>query len=392
MRDEKIIPQLPLTIHSTNNTHIVNILSKLVSFDTTTINDTLDAVLWIKEYLENYGLDARLIYNPSMTRASLIASFSGDNTVKNTIFCGHLDVVPADKNAWETNPFTLTQKDNKLYGRGTADMKGGIAVLLSLVPSFVQQKKNFTIILTHDEETTGNGIREVLNTPDIQTFLKKARGCIVMEPTHSCLVLGHKTVTDGMITIKGKPAHSSNPKLAVNALFYAVEIYKKFYSLANNLIHETDRDFQIPYSVADILMFNAGHAINVMPSKACLAYSCRFISEKLEQEFLSNLKKEIHFYIDKIEGLSVNIDNESHLPALETSTNNPFVQELSKIFTFAQYKKVSFGTEAGHFSLLGIPTVVCGPGSIENAHQDNEFITEEQLLYYAKQLNRFFLT
>ena len=373
-----------------DNALMIDILSKLVSFDTTTSNDTLEAVLWIKQYLEHYGVDVRFVYNPSQTRASLVASFKGNNIDKSTVFCGHLDVVPADKNVWETDPFTLTKIDAKLYGRGTTDMKGGIAVLLSLVPIFVQRQKNFIIILTHNEETTSDGICEVLNDSIVQGLLEGVKGCIVMEPTNSCIVLGHKTATAGTITIKGKPAHSSNPALAVNALFHAVEIYKRFCSLASSLTQQKDSDFEIPYSVADILIFNAGTAINVIPSEATLSYSCRFLSENAEKIFLSQLEQMVCSYVDSIDGLSVSFSNEIHLPALETPSNDSFIQELSQFFSFAQYKKVSFGTEAGHFSLLGIPTVVCGPGSIEKAHQDDEFITEEQLSFYQQQLAKLF--
>ena len=382
---------IPLISLSENNNPIIDILSQLISFDTTTSNDTLEAVFWVKRYLKNYGLNVRLIYNPSKTRASLVASFIRNTTDKSVIFCGHLDVVPVNQKNWQTNPFALTKKQDKLFGRGASDMKGGIAVILSLVPTLIQQQKNFIIILTHNEETTGTGIQEVLNDSYVRSFLHNVAGCIVAEPTNSCLVLGHKTATAGTITLTGKPAHSSHPDLAVNALFHAVEIYKNFYFLASRLSQQTDNDFEIPHSVADILIFNAGTAVNVIPAEASLTYSCRFISEQAEQTFLAELEKDIYTYANQIKGLSVHFDNHLHIPALETTQNNLFVQKLLSVFAFGPYKKVSFGTEAGYFSLLGIPTVVCGPGNIEQAHQDNEFITEEQLYYYYNQLKQLFL-
>ncbi len=367
-----------------------DILSQLISFDTTTAKDTLDAVHWVRHYLENAGMTVRLIYNAPYTRASVVATFAGNPTDKNVIFCGHMDVVPASPNTWETDPFVMTEKDGLLFGRGVADMKGGIAVLLSLVPEFIKRRKNFTIILTHNEEIAGTGITEVLNDAAVQKILSQTRGCLVLEPTLSRVVLGHKTATSGSVTLKGKPAHSSNPKLAVNALAHAVELYNIFYGLAARLSDEQDADFEVPYSVADILILNGGTAVNVIPDSASFTYTCRFISEEAETLFLAAFKQRARAYVEQIAGLSVHFGEALHLPALEMAQDDNFVQDVLTVFPFAPHKKVSFATEAGHFSKLGIPTVVCGPGNIEQAHQDNEFIDPSQLAFFYEKLNRWY--
>ncbi len=367
----------------------IDILAKLIAFDTTTSKDTLEAVTWVEQYLKTCGMSVCLVYNQHKTRASLIASFEGNSTDKNLIFSGHLDVVPAINKAWNTNPFMLTQKNDLLFGRGTSDMKGGIAVMLSLVPVLIQRKKNFTIILTHDEEVTINGIKEVLADTTTLELIKHAKGCMVLEPTLSNIILGHKTASSASLEIKGKPAHSSNPKLSVNALFYAVEIYKIFYELTAQLDKTQDNDFDIPYSVADVLILKGGEAINVMPDTASLTYTCRFISEKAEQIFLDELERRINDYVNKIDGLTVTYNNKIHLPALETDEKSDFVQKATACFAFAKNKKVSFATEAGYFSSLGIPTIVCGPGDIAQAHQNNEFIELKQLACFYEKLNKF---
>ncbi len=367
----------------------IEILSKLVSFDTTTANDTLEAVNWVRHYLDTYGVPARLVYNETKTRASLVADFVGTPDKESVIFCGHMDVVPATTDAWDTNPFVMAEKDGRLFGRGTADMKGGIAVLLSLIPDLVARKKNFIIILTHNEEVAGNGIEEVLNDPQTQPLLQKATGCMVLEPTLSQIILGHKTATSRTIEIKGKPAHSSNPGLAVNALFHAVEIYKLFYDLAATHNTVRDTDFEIPYSVADILLMKGGTAVNIIPDSANLTYTCRFISEASETHFLTELENRVNAYTAGVSGLSVHFGNAIHLPALETVESADFVQKALSCFTFGAYKKVSFATEAGHFSLRGIPAIVCGPGNIEQAHQNNEFIEISQLDSFYEKLNHF---
>ncbi len=366
----------------------IDILSKLISFDTTTSKDTLEAVTWVEQYLKTCGMSVRLIYNPLKTRASLVASFQGNSQNKNLIFSGHLDTVPATAETWNTNPFIMTPKNNLLFGRGTSDMKGGIAIMLSLVPTLIQRKKNFVIILTHDEEIAGNGIKEVLADAATQELIKDAKGCMVLEPTLSNIILGHKTASSVSLEIKGKPAHSSNPKLSVNALFYAVEIYKIFYELTAQLENKPDNDFDIPYSVADILILQGGKAINVMPDTASLTYTCRFISEKSEKAFLDKLEKRICDYVNNIQDLSVRFYNKIHLPALETNEKSDFVQKALTCFTFAKNKKVSFATEAGYFSSLGIPTIVCGPGDIAQAHQNNEFIELKQLACFYEKLDK----
>ncbi len=366
----------------------IDILTKLVAFDTTTAKDTLEAVNWVEQYLKTCGMSVCLIYNKLKTRASLVASFIGNSKDEKLIFCGHLDVVPATNEGWDTNPFKLTLKSDLLFGRGTSDMKGGIAVMLSLVPTFVKRKKNFVIILTHDEEVAGNGIKEVLSDAQTLDLIKDARGCMVLEPTLSNIILGHKTATSVSLEIKGKSAHSSNPKAAINALFYAVEIYKFFYELTAQLDKKQDDDFDIPYSVADVLILKGGEAINVIPDSASITYTCRFISEKTELVFLQKLEKKIGEYVKRISGLSVRFYDKLHLPALETDIKSDFVQKASKYFTFAKNKKVSFATEAGYFSLLGIPTIVCGPGDIAQAHQNNEFVELNQLTYFYEKLDK----
>ncbi len=367
----------------------IDILAKLIAFDTTTSKDTLEAATWVEQYLKNCGMSVRLIYNQSKTRASVVASFTGNSSDGNVVFCGHLDVVPANCQVWNTNPFVLTQKNNLFFGRGTADMKGSIAVMLSLVPSFVRRKKSFMIILTHNEEIAGAGIREVLADKATLEFVKKAEGCMVLEPTLSNVVLGHKTASSVSIEIKGKSAHSSTPESAVNALFYAVEIYKIFYQLSALFSKKRDNDFDVPYSVADVLILNGGKAINVMPDTANLTYTCRFLSEKEEKTFLDELEKQICNYVKSINGLSVRFYNKVHIPALEMDEKVDFVQKAAQCFGFAKNKKVSFATEAGYFSLLGVPTVVCGSGNIAQAHQDNEFVEAEQLACFYEKLNKF---
>ncbi len=366
----------------------IDILSKLISFDTTTSIDTLDAVYWVKDYLEKCGMRVHLVYNPAKTRASLVGAYTGNLSDKQIVFCGHLDVVPADMEQWLTNPFELTEKNGVLYGRGTADMKGGIAVLLSLVPTFIERNKNFAVVLTHNEEIAGDSIQEVLNDTESQRILTGAKGCIVMEPTLSRIVLGHKSATCGSIAVKGKSAHSSNPTLGVNALAHAIAIYNLFYTVANPFKKRSDDAYEVPHAVADILVLKSGTAINIIPDFATFTYSCRFLSEKTERVFLNEMEKAIVDYVDGIDGLSVEFGHKMHLPALENSENDSFVQEALTCFSFAAYKKVSYATEAGHMAQFGISTIVCGPGNIDNAHQHNEYVTRDQLSDYYTRLDK----
>ncbi|MCL2338687.1 MAG: M20/M25/M40 family metallo-hydrolase [Proteobacteria bacterium] len=348
---------------------MLDILQQLIEIDTTTARDTVDAAAYVRDRIVRAGGDAHLAYNPGKTRAGVVGII-GDPRQPGVVFSGHLDVVPAD-----AGMFRVRHVGSRLYGRGTCDMKGAIATLLSLLPEMAASGKTFRFAFTHDEETGGSGINDVLAAAD----LKNASGCIVMEPTENRIVLGQKTSTHGEIHITGRAAHSSNPENGVDAIKHAVRIYEIFTEKLCPFQSRADPAFTVPHSVATICRFSAGTAQNIIADFAKLEYSARFLNNESEQKFFANLDAAIAEYAQTIDGLSVKSFRPAHLPAFDTPNDAPFVAGLAAFAETAKIPKVSYGTEAGHYAAMGIPTVVLGPGSIDQAHTADEFVEIGQL-------------
>lgn len=357
---------------------MIEILEKLIAIDTTTANDTLAAAEFVRDFLMERGVSSRLIYNAAKSRAGLIATI-GDPDNSGIILSGHLDTVPADKNDWSTDPWVLARKGGRLYGRGTTDMKGAIATALSLASAMVESGKTFHIVLTHDEECGSSGIDEILDDEDAKKVLARAVGCIVMEPTCGKIVIGQKTVAHGTIEVGGVAAHSANPLLGVNALWHAHKIYEIFYEVLRGFQNETDDMFTVPNAVCDICQMTAGRAVNIIPDRAEMRYTARFLEQGAQEEFFKSLDRAMKEYAKGVDGLDVRNIRGNAMPGFNTDANDAFVRRLLSFAPLADAPKVSYGTEAGCFAELGIPTVVLGPGNIAQAHTKDEFIEIEEL-------------
>lgn len=357
----------------------LEILKNLVEIDTS--SPTLQAVQWVQNYLSDYGIDSDLIYNKEKNVASLVATI-GNKSAPGIIFSGHLDVVPAS-DGWQTPPFQLCEKNGFLYGRGTTDMKGAIAVALSLVPLMKQSGKTFHFVLTGDEETVCGCVQDVLEKYTFQNTL----GCVVMEATECKIVIGHKTINGGMINVFGKAAHSSQPAAGVNALTHAVHLHQKFYELAERM-NETDTLYKMPKAVAEITMCQAGTADNVIPDKSQMSYNVRCLNKEQQEAFLTRFTQYAANYVKNIEGLSVSITSFCDVPGFNMAPDHPFVQTVLKIADLAQPPKVSYATEGGYFAKEKIPVVIWGPGTILVAHQANENIAISQLELFYTQLKK----
>lgn len=361
----------------------LEILKNLIEINTS--SPTLDAVKWVKSYLSAQGISSNLIYNSKQNVASLVASI-GDENKPGVVFSGHLDVVPASE-GWQTPPFQLCEKNGILYGRGTTDMKGAIAVALSLVPAMKKSGKTFHFVLTSDEETVCECVQDVLK----EHSFSNVRGCIVMEATECAVIIGHKTINGGIIEVSGKAAHSSQPSAGVNALTHAVYLHQKFYELASQM-KEQDKMYEEPGAVAEITMCQAGTADNVIPDKCSMSYNVRCLNRNQQDDFLLLLKKNFDLYAQSVEGLSVSMSSFCNIPGFNMKQEHPFVQSVLKFSKLAYPPKVSYATEGGYYAQEGFPVVIWGPGSILYAHQVNESIPLSQLELFYNQLENFILS
>nr|CCC91967.1 putative acetylornithine deacetylase [Trypanosoma congolense IL3000] len=366
-------------------------LEKLVSYDTTSRNSNLELIHYVKTYLEGVGVDCILIHNEEKTKANLWATLPGENGVTEggTIFSGHTDVVPVDGQEWFTDPFILTERDGKLYGRGTCDMKGFIAVCMSLTQELLQvrREKPIHFAWTYDEEVGCIG-GQVLTT-----FLRekgiKVDGCIVGEPTSNKIVVAHKGIAVYRMRVRGIAAHSSYAltSQSCNAVDYAARLVVKIREIAEDVARHGARDrfFDVPHTTISTNIVTGGNAENTVPALCEFVFEIRFLTSA-EQDML---EKRICTFVDaellpamKRESASANIElrKVASAPSFsQADEKGTFLPVLRSLTGDTAIRKVAYATEAGQYQNLGIPVTVCGPGSILQAHQANEFVTVEQL-------------
>ncbi|MDD3669098.1 MAG: M20/M25/M40 family metallo-hydrolase [Alphaproteobacteria bacterium] len=354
----------------------LEILRHLIACDTTTGHATPAAVEWIASYLKPLGgVATHRVRSADGARASLIICIG--EGARPLLLSGHLDVVPAGA-GWTMPPFALTETPDKVFGRGTTDMKGAIAVALSLIPDIVAHGKSACIVLTPDEEVAGTGVHEALDALDRLGILPRAAGCIVMEPTGLEVLLGQKESVIGVIEVHGKTAHSSDPAQGANALAGAMAAYGAFYGALKPFQDRSDAAFQVPHCVADITLFQSGIAANMIPDKAEMAYSGRFLDAAQKEAFMRALSEAL-MRLPLPAGVSVAHRETAGLRGFATDAGDAFARRILTHAPMAAYPKVSYGTEAGCFSARGIPTLILGPGRIAQAHQPDEFIEKGQL-------------
>ncbi|MFV0625944.1 MAG: M20/M25/M40 family metallo-hydrolase [Alphaproteobacteria bacterium] len=359
------------------------VLDKLISFDTTISKNTFEAVYFVKDYLESKQIKTHLVYNNDKTRASLLATV-GDENSAGIILSGHLDTVAVIKEEWNTNPHELTEIGTKLFGRGTSDMKGGIACALGNIDALKASGKTFHFSLTHDEEGIFSAIKQ-LNQNNFDGFFKqKPLGCIVMEPTLLKPIYGHKGTYLGKINIIGKESHSAYPYLGVDAMSYMVKIYNKIMSIMEKFGETSARDenYNPDKTSFNICTFKSGDAINKIPGFAEISFCMRYLPQDDIQLIFNEIKNycsEIEFEMKKQdENCSVSFTEILNVKGFESDINSEFVKK------FPNPTKVSYATEGGYFQEMGINTIVYGPGSIEQAHIKNEFIEKSQLEAFDK--------
>jgi acetylornithine deacetylase len=358
---------------------------QLIEMPTVSRDSNLDLIHWIRDYLKTLGVESQLVHDASGKKANLYATL-GPQDQPGIVLSGHTDVVPIDGQEWDTDPFRLTEKDGKLYGRGTSDMKSFVALALSLAPKFAAAKMQMPLhfAFTYDEEVGCLGAKRLIEV--LRDMPVKPKACIVGEPTEMQVIGQHKGKKSWRVDVRGFECHSSLTHMGANAVEAAAELIAFIKALARKKRDQGpyDAEFAPPYTSLHTGVVHGGTALNIVPKDCSFLWEIRYLPiddmEAIYAEVVAYAREKLEpemKAIDPAAGFS--FAEVSQFLGLATADEAPIIA-LAKSLTGAnRAAKVSFGTEAGLFSEFGIPTVVCGPGSIEQAHKPNEFITLEQL-------------
>jgi acetylornithine deacetylase len=356
----------------------------LVRMNTISANSNLQLIDFAQAHLAALGVKSRITYNAERTKANLFATL-GEGKPAGVIVSGHTDTVPWDGQAWSVDPLSATVQNERLYGRGSADMKSFIAIALSNAKRFIESDSPFAVhfAFTYEEEIGCFGVKELI--ADMRDAGIRPLACIVGEPTSMVPAIAHKGVYRYRCCVRGKEAHSSLTPQSVNAIEMAARVVGKVRDMAEGFERSEPRyeGFDVPFSTASVGQFHGGIADNVVPRDAEFRYEFR----DLPTADAKRMQQEVVAYAGTLEpamkkvapDTGFSFDTICEIPSFLGSANDPVTLLAQRLAGEARTTLVAFGTEAGLFKNAGIPTVVCGPGSIEQAHQPDEFVSLEQL-------------
>lgn len=362
----------------------IELLEKLVAFDTTSDHSNLPLIDFIEKYLSQYGVSTLRFKDESGEKANIYATI-GPKNKRGIILSGHTDTVPVVGQNWTVDPYKLTQQDDLLYGRGTADMKGFIAAVLAAVPKIISAQLPIPIHLafSYDEEVGCIGVRSLIRYLSEQPVLPL--GCIIGEPTSMRLTLSHKGKFALRVKVTGKACHSGMSPLGVNAIHYANRLMMLIEAQSIEYSKGKDDRFLIPYTTMQVGVIEGGTALNIVPETCVFDFEIRNVPADDPMVFITELEVVARELVKEMQL----VDQESQIefewlteyPGLSMPATDPFVQVIIDSLESDEIETISFGTEGGLFqSQLGIPVVVCGPGSMAQGHQPDEFIAIEQLI------------
>ncbi|MDP9535989.1 acetylornithine deacetylase [Pseudomonas protegens] len=361
------------------------LLARLVGFATVSRDSNLELIGFIRDYLAGHGVDSELIYNPQRTKANLFASI-GPSDRSGVVLSGHTDVVPVDGQAWSVEPFVLNEREGRLYGRGTADMKGFIASVLAAVPGLVRRELRIPIHLafSYDEEVGCLGVRPMLER--LQQRPHKPLLCLIGEPTELRPVLGHKGKLAMRCQVRGAACHSAYAPYGVNAIEYAARLIGKLGEIGGQLARPEHHDprFDPPFSTVQTGTIKGGRALNIVPADCEFDFEVRTLPEFDAQAVVDELQRyaqdQLLPQMQAVQAdTGIALQPLSAYPGLATAADSEAAELLALLSGSRAFGTVAFGTEGGLFHQAGIPTVVCGPGSMDQGHKPDEFISLEQL-------------
>ena len=361
----------------------LDLAKTLIGFDTTSRGSNLALIAFARAHLEKHGARCRITHDKSGAKANLFASFGPDGD-GGYVLSGHTDVVPVDGQDWSSDPFKPEVRDGKLFGRGACDMKGFVGVALSLVPAIASAKltRPLHFALSYDEEVGCVGVTGLLD--DLKTAGIKPALAIVGEPTLMKIVGAHKGGAKLVTHCRGREHHSSAPEKGANAVMMAGEFVSLLDSVWHDLRADTDPRFDPPHSTVQATMISGGTAVNILAREADVTWEYRCLPDRDPQKILEAVARRseaeiLPKYRARAGEAALKTDLHAHYPGLKMDEDSPAVLLARELTGANQTLAVSYGTEAGHFQAYGIPAVICGPGSIDQAHRADEFCEVAQL-------------
>jgi acetylornithine deacetylase len=353
----------------------------LIGFPTVSRDSNRELLVHVEAWLARHDIGCDIIWNADRTKGNLWATI-GPVDVPGVILSGHSDVVPVDGQDWSSDPFQLREADGRVYGRGACDMKGFIGIVLAAVPDLVKRslKAPIHIAISYDEEVGCTGVTSLIER--IAAMPIRPALCIVGEPTSMQVVVGHKGGGMFRATVLGKSAHSSLAPTAVNAIEYAAELIAFIKSLSGEHTHSGPHDhlYDVTHSTLSVTTISGGTALNIIPNHCEIGFDIRSLPEVDAQALIERIR--LHAETEILPRMravwpeaSISLEKIAEFVGLSTDVEHPAVTFVKQLAGRNDHAKVAYGTEAGLFSnRAGVVSVVCGPGSIEQAHKPDEYL------------------
>jgi acetylornithine deacetylase len=363
----------------------LELIRQLVAFDTTSRHSNLALIDWVRAYLASHGIDSRLTHDDGNAKANLFAMI-GDPRRPGIVLSGHTDVVPVDGQAWSVDPWAGVVQGDRLLGRGAADMKSFLGIVLAAVPDMLARPLATPIHLafSYAEEVGCIGVGRMIR--DLQDIGVAPGVCIVGEPTGMKVVTGHKGKLALRAHVRGREAHSALAPYAVNALEYAAEIIVQLRRMQRALATDGpfNDEYDPPWSTLHTGVLHAGTALNIVPRECTFDFEFRTVPGDDPHRLLDQLARyctdELLPQMQKVAPESrIAFETKSDNPGLHTEESAPIVGRVERLAGAGRGGKVAFASEAGQFQRAGFDAVICGPGSIGDAHKPDEFITFDQI-------------
>jgi acetylornithine deacetylase len=376
---------------NTPSAEALAMIDRLIALPTVSRDSNLGVIEIARDHLARYGVRSHLVYDADRGKANLFATLADEpDQVRSggLVLSGHTDTVPVDGQDWASDPFRADHRDGRIHGRGTADMKGFIAIALAWVPRFLaaQQRLPLHLSLTYDEETTFLGVRGLV--ADLAERGIRPAGCIIGEPTDMQAIVAHKGRRYLCCRVRGREAHSSLTPQGVNAIEYAARLIEHIRGIASRLARDEAHDarFDVPYTTLQTGLINGGIAANVVPRDCAFEFEMRNLpsqsSDDLEREIVDFAERSLVPEMQRVApdagiGFELGMD----VPAFGIPPDASLVRWAQQAARTAHLGTgaVGFATEASVFLQAGIPTVVIGPGSIEQAHKPDEYLSYGQV-------------
>ena len=356
---------------------VEDILARLISFPTVVGTPNGAMVDWIREYCQAAGAEATVHPGPEGDRSNLFATI-GPRARRGYVLSGHMDVVPAGEQEWSSDPFAMRRDGSRLYGRGTADMKGFIACALATLPKFaaMRLKRPIHLAFSYDEEAGARGVPHLIKA--LPSLCEMPLGAIIGEPSSMQPVRAHKGKAAVRIEVIGRSGHSSRPDLGLNAIHAMARVVIQVAAYAQALTDgPVDHDFAPPYSSLQVGVIGGGQSVNIIPDRCTADIELRAIPGLSPSALLEPLKAQLTALRER--GFEVGWQPLSAYPGLSLSEESELTALLVDLTGRQPLKAVSYGTEAGLYQQAGIDAIICGPGDIAHAHRPNEYVEISEL-------------